>query len=117
MSLGATDPRRQLEGRWNLTKIADVAAPDGAMMIVADGQVEIFVGCNTISAVATLGSSFARFRDITTTKMACASDIHAIEAKVMEALTRIETMHVGLGDALSFYNGISELQMGAVRAE
>ncbi|MEO9969403.1 MAG: META domain-containing protein [Hyphomonadaceae bacterium] len=117
MSSGATDPASQLEGRWSLTKIADVAAPDGARMIVTGGQVDIFVGCNTISAVAMLGPSFAQFRDIATTKMACAPETLALETKVMEALTRIETMHVGLGDVLSFYDGMNALQIGAVSAE
>lgn len=117
MSLGATDPALQLEGRWNLTKIVDVAAPDGARMIVTGGQVDIFVGCNTISSVAMLGPGFVHFRDIATTKIACAPTTHALEAKVIEALTRIETMHVGLGDVLSFYDGMNALQMGAINAE
>ena len=117
MSLGATDPALQLEGRWNLTKIADVAAPDGARMIVADGQVDIFVGCNTISSVALLGPGGVHFRDIVTTKMACAPATQELETKVMEALTRIETMHVGLGDVLSFYDGMNALQIGAIKAE
>ena len=117
MSLGATDPALQLEGRWNLTKIADFAAPDGARMTVTGGQVDIFVGCNTISSAALLGPGFVHFRDIATTKMACAPAIQALEVKVMEALTRIETMHVGSGDVLSFYDGMNALQIGAINAD
>lgn len=117
MSAGATDPVLQLQGNWTLTKIANEAAPKGATLAFTAGQLNAFVGCNTISAVPMLGQSSVRFRDVTTTKMACAPDVQALEAQVMDALSRIGSMQVGAGDVLSFYDGLNGLQLGAQRAE
>ncbi|MEP4248863.1 META domain-containing protein [Tateyamaria sp.] len=117
MSAGATDPALQLQGNWSLTKVANVAAPKGASMMFFSDRVEVSVGCNTISAVPILGPGFVRFRDVIATKMTCAPDIQVLETQVVDALSRVVTMQVGAGDILSFYDGVNDLQFGAVRVQ
>ncbi|WP_299725353.1 META domain-containing protein [uncultured Tateyamaria sp.] len=118
MSAGATDPATQLQGTWTLTKVGDAPVPDGmtATMSVNAGQISFDLGCNTINAVPMFGPTFVRFRDVVSTKMGCPPDVAALEAQLMDALGRIDAMQVGVGDTLSFYDGLNAIQLGAQRA-
>lgn len=117
MPAGATDPATQLQGDWILTRIAGAPVPDGirAVMTITRDSVEISVGCNAISAVPMYRPNGVVFENVATTKMACEPEIQTLEAQVMAALQRIDAFSVGAGDALSFYDGLNTLQVGALR--
>jgi heat shock protein HslJ len=113
------DPDRSLEGtRWVVDGIvtgdAVSSTPAGAVASLAfdAGTVTVETGCNGGSGSYTLGEGTVSFGAIGVTERACAEDVMALEAAVLQVLSGEATYAID-GGALTLMNGANGLLLRA----
>jgi len=118
MPTGQTNPREQIQGDWQITQIGgqDVPMARGLKMTFSLDGVEIFTGCNTVSATPRFGSNNFKLRVTSTTKKLCAPAVMELEAVLIDALSNIDLLDLTAGNNLGFYNAMNELILTAERS-
>jgi len=117
MPTGQTNPREQVQGDWQITQIGgqDVPMDRGLKMTFSLDGVEIFAGCNTVSATPRFGSNNFKLRVTSTTEKLCAPEVMELEAALIDALSKIDLLDLTAGNNLGFYNAMNELILTAAR--
>ena len=106
-----------LTGRWTVTEVAGATILPGAPVTLefgAEGGLAGKAGCNSFSTSLTVNGAELLLGPARATKMACGSEVMALEAAFMRALERITRYQIAADGTLALY-GYETLMMRAVR--
>lgn len=96
-----------LTGKWQLASLEDVPSFDATKTELAfqpGGRVAMTVGCNRMSATASIGDAALKFGPIMATKMMCPPPLMSLESAFQNVIGRTAGFKLD-GDKLRLING------------
>ena len=105
-----------LTGRWIVTEVAEATIPPGAPVTLEFGAGTLSgnAGCNSFSASLDVTGTDLAPGAAQSTRMACGTEVMALEAAFMRALDRLTRYEIAADGTLALY-GYETLMMRAVR--